>query len=84
MKPINISFKIETHEDFHIGTGMDNVGLFDDGQLKDENGFPLVRTETLKGLLKQSCLEIRNEFGKFEEKEYYDAFDQMFDFKNLV
>lgn len=79
MKAINLQFTINTKEDFHIGTGLDCVGLYDDGQLKDSDGNPAIRSETLKGLLKQSCLEVR----KISEDDYKEAFDQVFDFKNL-
>ncbi|MBN2396385.1 MAG: hypothetical protein JXC36_07990 [Candidatus Atribacteria bacterium] len=78
MQAINIKFKIETLEDFHIGTGLDCVGLYDDGQVKDKDGNPYINTETLKGLLKQSCLEVKRNLPGYEE-----AFDELFFFKNL-
>jgi len=78
MKAINIEFTIETLEDFHIGTGLDCAGLYDDGQVKDSSGNPAIRPETLKGLLKQSCLEVKRNL-----KGYDDAFNELFYFKNL-
>jgi CRISPR/Cas system CSM-associated protein Csm3 (group 7 of RAMP superfamily) len=78
MQAINIKFNIETLEDFHIGTGLDCVGLYDDGQVKDKAGDPYINPETLKGLLKQSCLEVKRNLP-----EYQDAFDEIFWFKNL-
>lgn len=78
MKQIKIKFTINTKEDFHIGTGMDNIGLYDDGQIKDEEGFPTIKTETFKGLLRQSCREI-----KYKNKIDRDVYEQIFSFKNM-
>jgi len=79
MRSIELQFTINTLEDFHIGTGLDCVGLYDDGQYKDRDGNPAIRTETLKGLIKQSCSEV----VKILNSEYKPAFDQLFEFKNL-
>lgn len=78
MKAVNIQFNIETLEDFHIGTGLDCIGLYDDGQVKDKEGNPYINTETLKGLLKQSCLEVTRNLKGFK-----DTFNEIFRFKNL-
>jgi CRISPR/Cas system CSM-associated protein Csm4 (group 5 of RAMP superfamily) len=79
MRSIELQFTINTLEDFHIGTGLDCVSLYDDGQYKDRDGNPAIRTETLKGLIKQSCSEV----VKILNSEYKPAFDQLFEFKNL-
>ncbi len=78
MKLIRINFKIETLEDFHIGTGMDCVGLYSDGQMKDDEGNPALNTETLKGLLRQSCREVKNVLT-----EYRESYNSIFKYGNL-
>lgn len=79
MKPINIEFTIEALEDFHIGTGIDCIGLYDDGQLKDKNQNPAIRPETLKGLIKQSAREINKAFNN----KFQGAYEELFNFRNL-
>ena len=54
MKKIEIKCSLELLEDFHIGTGSGNIGLYDDGQLKDKLGLPLINSSTIKGLLRDS------------------------------
>ena len=55
MQSIKISCTVKTLEDFHIGTGTGNIGLYDDGQYKDNNGLPTINASTMKGLLRDSC-----------------------------
>ena len=78
MKTLRIAFSIETLEDFHLGTGLDCIGLYDDGQVKDLQGMPFIPSETLKGLLKQSCAEVKkvNAF-------YNEIYEEIFSFRNL-
>ena len=78
MKLVRIDFTIKTLEDFHIGTGLDCAGLYDDGQVKDKNGNPYIRPETLKGLLKESCRQVRSVIT-----DYQSAYSELFDYKNL-
>ena len=58
MKTIEINAKLQTLEDFHIGSGVGMIGLFDDGQVKDINGIPQINSTTLKGLLRDSCEDL--------------------------
>ncbi|HNZ26289.1 MAG TPA: RAMP superfamily CRISPR-associated protein [Spirochaetota bacterium] len=83
MKQIIINFKLETLEDFHIGSGELNIGLYDDGQIK-ENNLPCIPSDTFKGLLRQSCREIVN-LAKVEQTDtnYGDIFSMIFDYKAL-
>ena len=55
MQSIIITCTVKALEDFHIGTGIGNIGLYDEGQLKDNNGLPTLNSSTLKGLLRDSC-----------------------------
>lgn len=55
MQIIKINCLITTLEDFHIGTGSGNIGLYDDGQHKDEHGIPAINASSMKGLLQDSC-----------------------------
>lgn len=66
MKKIKITCKLACLEDFHIGTGSGSIGLYDDGQLKDRFGRPLINSSTFKGLLRDSCSQLdrmRNDLG---------------------
>ncbi len=58
MKTIVIETMLELLEDFHIGSGAGTIGLFDDGQIKDEHGIPQINPSTFKGLLKDSCEDL--------------------------
>jgi CRISPR/Cas system CSM-associated protein Csm3 (group 7 of RAMP superfamily) len=78
MNKISLKFIIETLSDFHIGTGFSIEGYCDDAQFKDEDGYPSIKTETFKGLLKQSCNEIIN-LEWF--KDYEDIYKYIFDYK---
>lgn len=55
MKKIQITCNLSCLEDFYIGTGSGSIGLYDDGQLKDRYGRPLINSSTVKGLLRDSC-----------------------------
>ena len=79
MKLITIAFEINALEDFHIGTGLDCTGLYDDGQLKDDQGNPSIRPETMKGLLRQSCREIKRAFPG----TYDGAYNAVFHFREM-
>ncbi len=79
MDQLHIRFTIETLEDFHIGDGLGSIGLYDDGQLKDNDGIPVLRPETLKGLLKQSGRKLRRIYqGEFDE-----IFDLVYDYGQM-
>jgi len=75
MKNINIEFTIDTLEDFHIGSGLEKIGVYDDGQYKIDE-LPAIKNETFKGLLKQSCRELKS-IGLYEN----DLFDKVFNFE---
>ena len=79
MERLKIDFKIETLEDFHIGDGLGSIGLYDDGQLKDDDGIPVLRAETLKGLLKQSGREI----CQIYKAQFDQAFDLVYKYKQM-
>jgi len=79
MKNINIKFTINTLEDFHIGSGLEKIGVYDDGQYKDENNKPSIKNETFKGLLKQSCREIKNIL--YDKEEGKNLFNMVFNFE---
>ena len=84
MEQIIINFKLETLEDFHIGSGESNIGLYDDGQIKDNNNLPCIPSDTFKGLLRQSCREMVY-LTKIEQIDtnYGDIFSMIFDYKAL-
>ena len=58
MRPYFLDFEYEAAEDFHSGSGMGHVGLYDVGQqseIVDGRPVPVVRSDTFKGLLRDSC-----------------------------
>ncbi len=83
MKQIVISFVLKMEEDFHVGTGMGKIGLYDDGQFKDEKGNPTLSSDTFKGLLRDSCRTLdllRKELGISSSSYHALLFE---DFTNL-
>ena len=72
MKIIELNFMLEALEDFHIGNGLNKVGYYDEGQVKDDKGLPLIRSETFKGLFKQSCYEIAYIESNLSDNHNYD------------
>ncbi|MBN2694897.1 hypothetical protein JXR93_09565 [bacterium] len=68
MKKVEIDFTIEAKEDLHIGSGVDSIGLYDDGVVKDDDGFPTIKSETLKGMIKQSLREVKAFYNSIGEK----------------
>ena len=86
MKKIEIKCSLELLEDFHIGTGSGNIGLYDDGQLKDKLGLPLINSSTIKGLLRDSCSQLdrmRERLGVNEASWYKRIFESHEDMSSL-
>lgn len=53
-----IRFQMEAEEDFHAGDGLGKIGLYDVGQQRELRGgavIPVVRADTVKGLLRDAC-----------------------------
>lgn len=74
MKKILIKCKLTCLEDFHIGTGSGSIGLYDDGQLKDGYGRPRINSSTIKGLLRDSCDQLKRvrESQGIDLSSYYE------------
>ena len=53
-----IKYKIEMLSDWHVGSGLDGGADADSLVLKDENNLPYIPGKTIKGLLKDSILDI--------------------------
>jgi len=53
-----IKYKIEMLSDWHVGSGLDSGADADVLVLKDENNLPYIPGKTIKGLLKDSLLDI--------------------------
>jgi len=53
-----IKYKIEMLSDWHVGSGLDGGADADSLVLKDENNLPFIPGKTIKGLLKDSLLDI--------------------------
>jgi len=53
-----IKYKIEMLSDWHVGSGLDGGADADLLVLKDENNLPYIPGKTIKGLLKDSLLDI--------------------------
>jgi len=72
MKIIKITCVMEMLEDFHLGTGTGNIGLFDDAQYRDQ-GMVSIRESSLKGLLKDSCRQINQYHADFADGKEDDC-----------
>ena len=84
MQSIIITCTIKALEDFHIGTGIGNIGLYDDGQFKDNNGLPTLNSSTLKGLLRDSCAALDRAKQKLNIDVDRESFRKLFEnFDNL-
>jgi len=53
-----IKYKIEMLSDWHVGSGLDGGADADSLVLKDDNNLPYIPGKTVKGLLKDSLLDI--------------------------
>ena len=86
MKEIIINCKLETLEDFHIGSGLSDLGMCDEGVVKDEQGRPTIPASTFKGLLRQSSLEFEESMKLFGDTSYDNLKNFIFDFggKNSI
>ena len=89
MQIIKITCIMEMLEDFHLGTGTGNIGLFDDGQYRDQ-GVVSIRESSLKGLLKDSCRQINQYHADFADgkeddcnKYYHRIFESHQDLHSL-
>ncbi len=84
MQIIKINCTITTLEDFHIGTGSGNIGLYDDGQHKDNDGVPTINASTMKGLLRDSCAALDRAKRSLGLPVNEDLFSKLFvNFDNL-
>ncbi|MGQ9569607.1 MAG: RAMP superfamily CRISPR-associated protein [Thermodesulfovibrionales bacterium] len=54
---------IKFESDFHIGSGLGKEGYIDSLFVKDSNGNPVIPGQTLKGIIRDSCMRIANSFG---------------------
>jgi len=82
MQSILITCKLQAVEDFHIGTGIGNIGLYDDGQLKSAKGISQINLSTMKGLLRDSCEQlgrIGKLLGRQDNACYYAQLFEHFD-----
>lgn len=55
---MKIKYKIEMLSDWHIGSGLDGGADADNLVLKDEHNLPYIPGKTVKGLLKDSLMEM--------------------------
>lgn len=82
---IQINFLIEVLEDLHIGNGLDKAGLYDNGTTKDKReGYwkPAINSETFKGILRQSLLELCNLANDSDKNNYIDLYSELFSYSN--
>ncbi|MCB5265697.1 MAG: hypothetical protein LHW41_05595 [Candidatus Cloacimonetes bacterium] len=80
MIKISVKCSIQMLEDFHIGTGVGNVGLYDDSQYKDMKGVN-IRESSFKGVLRDSCRQVikyHKEFSDDKAVVYENLYRRMF------
>ena len=64
-----ITVKIKFESDFHIGSGLGKAAYIDSLVVKDSAKKPVIPGQTIKGILRDSCMRIANSFGlKCEDK----------------
>lgn len=58
-----IKVTIKFNSDFHIGSGLGKTNYIDGLFVKDRQQNPIIPGQTLKGIIKDSCVRIANSFG---------------------
>ncbi|MBU1615694.1 hypothetical protein KJ693_10375, partial [bacterium] len=58
-----IKVTIKFNSDFHIGSGLGKANYIDSLFVKDSRRNPIIPGQTLKGVIKDSCVRIANSFG---------------------
>jgi CRISPR/Cas system CSM-associated protein Csm3 (group 7 of RAMP superfamily) len=56
---ITITYKIQMHSFWHVGSGLTGGVVADSVVIKDSNGLPFIPGKTLKGLLRDAALTIQ-------------------------
>jgi len=82
---IHIKFQINTLEDLHIGNGLNKAGLYDNGTTKEEidgKWLPVINSETFKGILRQSLLELCDFADNLVKQSYFDIYREIFSYSN--
>ena len=69
-----IKYKIEMLSDWHVGSGLDSGADADSVVLKDDNNLPYIPGKTIKGLLKDSLLDI----SELEHQDIGSKIDNLF------
>ena len=69
-----IKYKIEMLSDWHVGSGLDSGADADSVVLKDDNNLPYIPGKTIKGLLKDSLLDIADLSHQKGIKLHIDTF----------
>ncbi|UYP01362.1 hypothetical protein OF820_06645 [Oceanotoga sp. DSM 15011] len=81
MNNSTIEFDIKTENYFHIGSGFGEKGICDETILKDCEGYPDFKSETFKGLFKQSCRELKyfdSDIGDLKKSDIKEIYNILF------
>jgi CRISPR-associated protein Csx10 len=62
-----LSYVLYVPGDMHIGTGMGLPGLIDEHIVRDHRGFTYVPGSHIKGLVRDSCVQLLNYLGKLKD-----------------
>lgn len=79
---MTINYKIELLSDWHCGAGFNAGAGADDTVIKDENGLPYIPGKTIKGLLRNSLLEINEVQGNKYQSAINIIFGKMIEGRN--
>ena len=92
VQSFSIRFEYKVREDFHSGNGMGIIGLYDEGQQSEifkGRRIPVVRTDTFKGLLVDSCRTLMAKplykklwMEKYKKIKICEIFKVLFEFKH--
>ncbi len=72
---MNLKYRIKLLSDWHCGSGLDSGSEADLLVIKDENGMPYIPGKTIKGLLRDACLEMI-QVGKMDLEKMNQIFGQ--------
>lgn len=53
-----LNYSLHFHGDMHIGSGTGIPGVIDERVLRDDKGFAYLPASTIKGLVRQSCIDL--------------------------
>lgn len=63
---MELSYDLYFHGNIHIGSGVGIPGILDERVIRDQDGFAYIPAVTIKGLVRQSCIDLIRYRGQQE------------------